>query len=109
MRRATVNDVMTRNVVTVQPDTPFTEIIRVMTEHRVSGVPVVLPPGRVLGVISESDLLAKERFKSEEVPVVHHFESRGQQRERDRAEAINAAGLMSVPALTVPQETPIIE
>lgn len=109
MRRATVSDVMTRKVVTVQLDTPFTEIVRVLTEQRVSGVPVMHPAGRVIGVISESDLLTKERFKSVQAPVVHRFEGRGRQRERDKAEAINAAGLMSAPALTVPQDTPVIE
>lgn len=109
MRRASVSDVMTRDVVTVHPDTSFTEIVRLMEERRISGVPVLHPDGRILGVISESDLLAKERFKSPDPVPVHRFESGLQRRERERAEAVNAAELMSTPARTVTQNVSIVE
>ncbi|MFD0532952.1 CBS domain-containing protein [Actinomadura luteofluorescens] len=41
MKRRTVGDVMTRNVVTVSEDTPFTEIADAMAERRISAVPVM--------------------------------------------------------------------
>ena len=107
MRRASVSDVMTRDVVTVRPDTPFTEIVRLMETRRISGVPVLHPDGHVLGVVSESDLLAKERFKSPDP--AHRFESGLQLRERDRAEAVKAAELMTTPARTVTQDVSIVE
>ena len=43
MRRATVSDVMTREVVTFRPDTPFIDIIRTLSEHNISGAPVIGP------------------------------------------------------------------
>jgi CBS domain-containing protein len=47
-------------VVTVGPATPFEELVARLAEHKVSAVPVVDDAGRVLGVVSEADLLLKE-------------------------------------------------
>jgi len=55
---AYVRDVMTAPVVTVRPDTPYREIAAMFREHRVSGFPVTAADGSVIGVVSESDLLA---------------------------------------------------
>ena len=55
-----LKDLMTTPVVTVEPATPFKEIVARLAEHRVSAVPVVDDDGRVLGVVSEADLLLKE-------------------------------------------------
>ncbi len=52
-------DVMTRNVVTVEPDTPVTEIARLLLEKRISGVPVVESDGRLVGIVSEGDLMRR--------------------------------------------------
>ena len=57
-----VKDLMTTQVVTVGPETPFKEIVARLVEHRVSALPVVDDHGRVLGVVSEADLLLKEEF-----------------------------------------------
>jgi CBS domain-containing protein len=54
---AYVRDVMTTGVVTVRPDTPYREIAAMFREHRVSGFPVTADDGKVIGVVSESDLL----------------------------------------------------
>jgi len=55
-----VEDVMTRDVKTVTPETSLREVARILAEHRVSGIPVV-EDGRVVGVVSEADILVKER------------------------------------------------
>jgi CBS domain-containing protein len=55
---AYVRDIMTTGVVTVRPDTPYREIAALFREHRVSGFPVTAEDGTVIGVVSESDLLA---------------------------------------------------
>lgn len=52
-------DVMTTNVVTVAPDTPVTDIARLLLEKRISGVPVVDADGRLVGVVSEGDLVRR--------------------------------------------------
>ncbi len=53
-----VRDVMTTSVVTVDRITPYKEIARLLTEHRISGVPVLTMGRHVAGVVSEADLLA---------------------------------------------------
>ncbi len=55
-----VKDVMTAEVMTVQPGTSLKEVARLLVESRISGLPVVDADGRVLGVISEADVLMKE-------------------------------------------------
>jgi len=52
-----VGDVMTRRVVTVIPDSPIVEAARLMVGHNISGLPVIDAAGRVVGIISEHDLL----------------------------------------------------
>src|SRR5215469_653069 len=53
-----VRDVMTTSVVTVDRITPYKEIAKLLTEHRISGVPVLTMGRHVAGVVSEGDLLA---------------------------------------------------
>ena len=56
---ALVKDVMTTQVVWVEQDTPFAAIAAALREFRVSAFPVLDDDGQVIGVVSESDLLAK--------------------------------------------------
>ncbi len=53
----TAEDVMTDRVICVQTDTPAVEVAHTMADHGISGVPVVDPENRVVGVISEKDFL----------------------------------------------------
>ena len=62
MTSLTVRDVMTRDVVTVRPDTPFAEIVELLEHHRISAVPVVDRGGVVVGLVSEADLMPKLRL-----------------------------------------------
>jgi CBS domain-containing protein len=57
-RRRRVEDVMTAAVVTVDPLTPYKEIARLLSEYRVSALPVLAEGWQVIGVVSETDLLA---------------------------------------------------
>jgi len=52
-----VKNYMTRQVVTVTPETSILDAARLMLEHNISGLPVVSDGGRVVGIISEHDLL----------------------------------------------------
>ncbi len=52
-------EIMTSNVITVRPDTTLDEIAQTFVAHRITGVPVVDEEGRVLGIVSEFDLIAK--------------------------------------------------
>lgn len=57
-----VRDVMTTEVVTIGPDTPFKQIVGLMLEHAVSGVPV-LENGVLVGMVTEADLVSKEAYE----------------------------------------------
>ncbi len=50
-------DVMTRSVVTVGPEEQLADAIRLMLEHRVSDLPVIGNDGRLIGLLTERDLL----------------------------------------------------
>ena len=54
-----IRDMMTTNVVTVSPRTPFKTVVSLLGAHRISAVPVVDEADKVVGIVSESDLLAK--------------------------------------------------
>jgi CBS-domain-containing membrane protein len=56
---ARVKDIMTSHVVAVRPDVSYREMIATLRAHRVSGLPVVDADGIVVGVVSETDLLAR--------------------------------------------------
>jgi len=56
-----VDDVMTTDVATVTPGASLKDVARILVERDISGVPVMDADGDVLGVVSEADLLAKER------------------------------------------------
>jgi CBS domain-containing protein len=50
-------DVMTTNVITVRPGTPVQEVAKILSEQGISGVPVVDAGNRLVGIVSEGDLL----------------------------------------------------
>ncbi|MBR8827557.1 MAG: CBS domain-containing protein [Gomphosphaeria aponina SAG 52.96 = DSM 107014] len=56
----TVADVMTQNPIMVKPETALPEAIKIMAENRIGGMPVVNEAGKLVGVISESDLMWQE-------------------------------------------------
>lgn len=59
-----VRDVMTRDVVSVLPDTSFKDCVEMVRVHGVGALPVLDTTGRLLGIVSESDLLRKEAMKA---------------------------------------------
>ncbi len=97
-RHRTVADVMTTDVVTVGPLATYKDIVRVLSEHRISAVPVVDDDARVLGVVSESDLLRKEEQLSPRRP---RQNARGDREIRTKAAAVVAVELMTSPAICV--------
>lgn len=103
----TVADVMTRDVVSVLPFTPFKQIVWHMRRRDVSAVPVVDPDGRVIGIVSEADLLLKQEGLDTEVP--RFIERRKRRKERAKARGMRAQDLMTSPATTVSAPAPIAE
>jgi CBS-domain-containing membrane protein len=98
-----VSDVMTPHVFTVQPSTQFKSIVRILRTNRIGAVPVVDASDRVVGVVSETDLLPKEEPVSARS---HHLlESKANRELRRKALGLIAADLMTTPAITVSPET----
>ncbi|MEV5875423.1 CBS domain-containing protein [Streptomyces sp. NPDC052101] len=93
-----VSDVMTAPAVAVGRDTQVKEIVRVLGERHVSGVPVVDAIGRVVGVVSEADLLPKEEFRGRRLT---RFERIRYRSDLAKAGGMTAEELMSTPAVTV--------
>ncbi|MZF87709.1 CBS domain-containing protein [Streptomyces sp. SID5643] len=93
-----VSDVMTHTVVAVGRDAPFKDIVKLMQEWKVSALPVLAGEGRVIGVVSEADLLLKEEFRDSDPD-----RSTQLRRLSDLAKAggMTAADVMSTPAVTV--------
>ena len=58
-------DVMTRHVITVDPDATVLQAARLMLQHRISGLPVVDKDGKLVGVLSEGDFLRRRETKTE--------------------------------------------
>lgn len=54
-----VKEVMTRKVRTVRQNTSYSEILKLLIDHKISGVPVVNKKGAVIGIVSEKDLFHK--------------------------------------------------
>ncbi|MGW0117932.1 CBS domain-containing protein [Streptomyces sp. NPDC003327] len=97
----TVADVMTKKVVAVLPGANFKEIVATMQRWKVTAVPVVEGEGRVVGVVSEADLLLKEEFHDHRLGLVEQL------RRLDataKAGSHRAGDLMTSPALTIAPE-----
>lgn len=101
MRRWTVGDVMTETVVSVAASTPYKEIVEILGRHRVSAVPVVDEQDRVVGVVSEADLLHKLGVQGggDGLPVL--LERKQRRLAREKASGDIAAELMTRPAVTI--------
>lgn len=99
-RHKTVSDVMTRRVHVASPLTPFKLLVRLIEENRVSAIPIVDQQGVPVGVVSESDLLLKERRRELDSSrdLVHPIKRR---QERAKAEGLVASDLMTSPAITI--------
>jgi CBS domain-containing protein len=103
-RHRTVSDVMTSRVHVAGPLAPFKLLVRLIEENRVSAIPIVDQQGVPVGIVSESDLLLKERRteldSSRDLLHVHK-----RRLERAKAAGTVASELMTCPAITVPSDT----
>jgi CBS domain-containing protein len=64
----TARDIMTRNVITVNKDQPISDLSKLFIENHFNGVPVIDDTGKVLGVVTQGDLI--EQNKNLHIPTV---------------------------------------
>lgn len=107
-RHRTVADVMTPRVHVASPMTQFKLLVRLIEENRISAVPIVDQQGVPVGIVSESDLLFKERLGELEATsdLLH---PRRHSRDLAKAEGTVAADIMSSPAITIPSTSRLVD
>lgn len=107
-RHWTVSDVMTTHVHVARPQAPFKVLVRLIEENKVSAIPIVDQQGIPIGIVSEADLLLKER-RQELESEGDYLHPRRRRHERAKAEGTVAAEVMTSPAITVAAGTPLSE
>jgi CBS-domain-containing membrane protein len=110
-----VADVMTREVITVTPETSLRDLAALLAEHKLNGVPVVDDEGDVVGVVCESDLVNQNQplhiptvfvILDSIIPLENPWRL---QKEFKRITATTVGDIYSKPAITVEPETDVAE
>ena len=106
-------DIMTTEVITAAPETSISQVAALLDQHRISGVPVVDREDRVVGVITQSDLVARAQ-DLELPPTISLFDLRlvletpGHFKKRlEKMLGTTVAEVMTPEPLTVTPETPL--
>ena len=100
----TVRDVMTTSVIAVRGDTSFKEMAAMLGSSRVSGFPVIDQAGKVIGVVSETDMLIKEADRASHPEL---FAGLRRSRDLQKAAGVTAAELMTSPPVTIGPDEPV--
>jgi CBS domain-containing protein len=103
---AAVKDVMTTKVIALRKSADFKEIVSVLRQYRVSACPVIDDQDRVVGVVSEADLLYKET-EPDRPPAMLRFQWRLDEEYKSRA--VTAGQLMTSPAVTIQPGLPVVD
>ena len=104
-------DVMTRDVVSVTPDTPVRKIASLLVKHRIGAVPVIDDDGAPIGIVSESDLIrpdrsAREAWRQSWLEILAEGEPLAPELLAWlRSQNHSARAVMSAPVITVSEET----
>jgi CBS-domain-containing membrane protein len=100
--KTAVKDVMTTRVIWVRKDASFRELAASLRKHRVSAFPVLGDGDKVIGIVSEADMLTKEAFDGEPGLIsglLHH-------RDAEKARGITAEDLMTAAVVAIaPEDT----
>ena len=106
VKTTTVQDVMTASVVAVREDADFKEMVTAMRSRHISAFPVLDAADRVIGVVSEADLLAKEATPGPPPGLVRLA---WMLKERSKATGMTAAEVMTRPAVTIRGDVPVAD
>ena len=108
--RAKVRDVMTTRVVAVKRNATFKDMAALLTEYRVSAFPVLDDEGKVIGVVSEADMLSKEALVADmgvQAARLARIPGSPYHDEFAKAAAVTAADLMTNPPVVVTPDEPV--
>ena len=106
-------DIMTREVITLTPETEIAEAARLLLEKRINGAPVVNSAGKLVGILCQSDLIAQQKS----IPIPSLFTlldgyislktSKRMDKEVEKIAATKVAEAMTPDPVTVDPETDI--
>jgi len=99
-----VSELMTEKVLTIGPEAPIKDVAKILVANGISGLPVCDLEGRVLGVISEGDILYKEHDPTEGHvggPLGWIIDGRPDHAGYTKAKALTAGKAMTAPAITI--------
>jgi len=105
-----VAEVMVTSVHSVGPEASVREVASMMLERRISGVPVVDDKGRILGIVSEGDLIRRPEIETDRAPAgwLHVFLSDEERaREFVKSHGRKVREVMTQPAICVAPDTPL--
>jgi CBS-domain-containing membrane protein len=111
----TAKDMMTTNVIAVTKETAVRELARILADNRISGAPVIDESGKVIGVVTESDLIFQN--KRVHIPtalaILDSFifleDPEKMERELKKMAGVTVADICTRKPVTVRQDTPIEE
>ncbi len=103
---STVKDVMSTHVIAVRQRAGYKEMAAMLRDQRVSAFPVIDDDNKVIGVVSETDLLAKEALEG---TVPGTLQSLARQHVRSQVNGVTAAELMTKPAVTIGPDKPVTD
>jgi CBS-domain-containing membrane protein len=103
---STVKDVMSTHVIAVRQSAGYKEMAAMLRDQRVSAFPVIDDDNKVIGVVSETDLLAKEALEG---TVPGTLQSLPRQHVRSQVNGVTAAELMTKPAVTIGPDKPVTD
>ena len=101
--------IMTKKVLTVTPETPVEEIGKLLIAKNISGVPVVDRDNAIIGVVSESDIIFNEMRREPEIAEKVGDLVKPEMKGDEGAPGGTAADIMTSPAITVYEDTPLKE
>jgi CBS-domain-containing membrane protein len=111
----TAKDIMTRDVLTVKPDTSIEELSSILVNNEISGVPVLDDSGALFGIVTENDLIS--RNKRLHIPTVVSFldaaiyleSSKKFEQEVKRLTATRVGDICSRKVVTITEDTTVID
>jgi CBS-domain-containing membrane protein len=111
----TAKDIMTKEVVTVKPDTSIEDLAKLLVDNEISGVPVVDESGALYGIVTENDLIS--RNKRLHIPTVVSFldaaiyleSSKKFEQEVKRVTATKVKDICERKVVTIGEDTPLVD
>ena len=104
-----VRELLTESVIAVGPEAPLKDVAAILAEHRVSGLPVISEQRVVLGVVSEADILVKERGPEPRHGGLFGWLLAGGVPDDEKLAAHTSGEAMTSPAITIGSERHVSE